>query len=178
MVKKRGTIKRTKNRLQAGLKAAKITTGKKIRNGILLGPKRFKDNLIPGLLKMSKKYGFEADVNKDYGFGSIDLVWNIKFHPRLDPLRVGFVRLKEQEGGSSDLQDGQYSLRKIEEATMLGLRSGMDRVYLLCDNEDIAKSATGQIEWLSSFGGIIRLDSYASGIFPGQRSDKNNSYSE
>lgn len=127
---------------------------------------------------MSKKYGFEADVNKDYGFGSIDLVWNIKFHPRLDPLRVGFVRLKEQEGGSSDLQDGQYSLRKIEEATMLGLRSGMDRVYLLCDNEDIAKSATGQIEWLSSFGGIIRLDSYASGIFPGQRSDKNNSYSE
>ena len=153
--------------MQASFKAAKKMTGKKIRDGISLGRKRFKDNLIPGLLKMSKNYGFEADVNKDYGFGSIDLVWNIKFHPRLDPLRIGFVRLKEQEGGSSDLEDGQYSLRKIEETTMLGLRSGMDRVYLLCDNEDIAKSATGQLEWVSSFGSIIRLDSYASGVFPG-----------
>jgi hypothetical protein len=153
--------------LQAGLKASKNVVGKKIRD-VSLGRKRFKDNLIPGLLKMSKKYGFEADVNKDYGFGSIDLVWHIKFHPKLDPLRVGFVRLKEQEGGSSDLEDGQYLLGKIEEAIMLGLRSGMDRVYLLCDNEDIAKSATGQIKWLSSFGSIIRLDCYAATVFPGQ----------
>ncbi len=53
---------------------------------------------------------------------------------------------EEEEGGSSDLNDGQFSLRKIEEAIMLGLRSGMDRVYLLCDTEDVAKSVTGQIE--------------------------------
>ncbi len=158
--------------MQVGFKTADKMTRKKIRDSKLLSGQQSKDNLISGLIKMSKKYGFEAHVNKDYGFGSIDLVWNIKFHPRLDPLRVGFVKLKEQEGGSSHLEDGQFSLRKIEEATMLALRSGMDRVYLVCDNEDIAKSVRGQIQWLSSFGSIINLGSYASGVFPGQDAQK------
>ena len=73
------------------------------------------------------------------------MVWNIKFHPALDVFRCGFIQLKEHEGGSRDLDDGQFSLGKIE-AIMTGMRCGIDRLYLLCDNEDIAKSVTGQIE--------------------------------
>jgi hypothetical protein len=170
LVKKKGTIKKTRNKVRAGLQVAKKITREKIRDTKPIIGERIEDSVIPGLLKMSKKYGFKADINKNYGFGPIDLVWNIKFHPILEPLRRGFVKLREEEeGGSSDLNDGQFSLRKIEEAIMLGLRSGMDRVYLLCDTEDIAKSVTGQIEWLSTFGSFIRLDSYAATVFPGQR---------
>jgi hypothetical protein len=36
------------------------------------------------------------------------------------------------------------------------------------DNEDIAKSVTGQIQWLSSFGSPVRFDSYSAGVYPGQ----------
>jgi hypothetical protein len=169
LVKKKVSLNRSKYNIQKGLRAAKKITKQKIRDTKSIIGEHFQDNIIPGLVKMSKKYGFEADMNKDYGFGPIDLVWNIKFHPILEPLKCGFVKLREEEGGGSDLEDGQFSLRKIEEAIMLSLRSGMDRVYLLCDNEDIAKSVTGQIEWLSSFGSFIRLDSYAAGIFLGQR---------
>jgi hypothetical protein len=45
----------------------------------------------------------------------------------------------------------------------------MDKVYLLCDTEDIAKSVTGRIEWLSSFGSLLRFDSFSAGLFPSQR---------
>ncbi len=41
---------------------------------------------------------------------------------------------------------------------MRGLRSGMDRVYLVTNNEDIARSINGKIEWLASFDSLIRFD--------------------
>ena len=95
-------------------------------------------------------------------------MWDFKIHPDFLPITCGFIELKEQEGGSRDLDDEQFSLRKIEEAIMTGIRSGMHKLFLVCGNENIAKSVTGQIQWLSSRGGLIRYDSYCQVIFPGE----------
>ena len=136
--------------------------------GALLG-KGFKISNIQELVKLGKKYGYTSEVKRDYGFGSIDLVCSIKFHPGLEPLKCAFLELREQEGGTSDLADNQFSLRKIEEAIMIGIRSGMDKMYLVCANENIAKSVRGQIEWLASHGSLIRLDAYASAFVSGKK---------
>lgn len=165
-IKKRSN-RRTGRTVKKGLKVAISASKKKLRDTELL-VKGLSSNTIRGLEKIGKKYGFKSEVDKDFGFGKIDLVMNIRFHPVLSPITCGFIRLKEQEGGSRDLQDGQFSLRKIEEAMMVGMRSGMDRTYLVCDNEKIAKSITGQIEWLASFGSIIRFDAYSSAFFSKQ----------
>lgn len=113
------------------------------------------DPLI-GTLKDNK---FEIQQNKDFGAGQIDLVCKIAIHPSLPPINCGFIILRAEQGeGDKDWQDNQFSIRKIEEAAMRGIRSGMDKVYLLADNEEMAKSMSGKIEWLASFGSLIRLD--------------------
>jgi hypothetical protein len=168
MIKKKSKVEKTKRQLRRGLRVSKKSTKQKIRSTESLLRRGLGKNSLGELAKMGKKYGFNSEIEKDYGFGPIDVVWNIKFHPAFDPVLLGFIRLKEQEGGSRDLDNRQFSLRKIEEAVMTGIRSGMDRVYLLCDNEDIAKSVSGQIEWLSSFGSLIRFDSYSAGVYPSQ----------
>jgi hypothetical protein len=53
---------------------------------------------------------------------------------------------------------------------MRGIRSGMDKVYLIADNEEMAKSISGKIEWLASFGSLIGLDAISLGIAPNQQS--------
>lgn len=60
--------------------------------------------------------------------------------------------------------------KKDKEAAMRGIRSGMDKVYLLADNEEMAKSISGKIEWLASFGSLIRLDTISLGLAPNQQS--------
>src|ERR671931_2125378 len=45
----------------------------------------------------------------------------------------------------------------------------MDKTYLVVDNEERAKSISGKIEWLASFGSIIRLDSISLGLYPEQK---------
>ena len=117
------------------------------------------------ITKLGQSHDIRQEFNIDYGFGPIDIVWNFKFHPDFVPITCGFIELKEQEGGSKDLDDGQFSLRKIEEAIMTGMRSGMDRLFLFCSNEDVAKSVAGQIQWFSSKGGLIRYDSYCQVLF-------------
>jgi hypothetical protein len=114
---------------------------------------------------LGKKQGIKQELKKDYGFGQIDLVWDFNLLPDAKPFTCGFIELWEQEGGSKDLDDGQFSLRKIEEAIMTGIRSGMDRLFLFCGNEDVAKSVVGQIQWLSSRGGLVRYDSYCQVLF-------------
>jgi len=119
---------------------------------------------------MAKDKGFDIDQNKDYGSGPIDLVWNINIHPALPKIKCGFIVLRAgEEGGNKDWQDNQFSLRKIEEAIIRGTRSGMDKIYLVAQNEDMAKSISGKIEWLASFGSIIRLDSISLGLYPEQK---------
>jgi hypothetical protein len=124
-------------------------------------------NLDP-IIHMGEERGFEVEQDVDFGAGPIDAVWNINVHPALPNIKCGFVVLKAEEGGNQDTEDNQLSLRKIEEATFRGIRSGLDKVYLVAENEDMAKSVSGKIEWLASHGGLIRLDAISLGLAPEQ----------
>ena len=124
---------------------------------------------LDSVIDTIEERGFEIEQNKDYGAGPIDLVCKINIHPSLPSINCGFIILgRSEEGGrgSKDWEDNQFSLRKIEEAAIRGIRSGMDKVYLVADNEEMAKSISGKIEWLASFGSLLRLDAVSLGISP------------
>jgi hypothetical protein len=121
------------------------------------------------LLEALEGNGFEVEENKDSGAGPIDLVCKIPVHNSLPPISCGFIVLRSEEGGSKDYEDNQFSPRKIQEAIMRGVRSGLDKVYLIAPNEEMAKSVSGKIEWLASFGSLLRLDAISLGIFPEQQ---------
>ena len=121
------------------------------------------------LIGTGEEKGFEVEQDVDYGAGPVDVVWNINVHPALPNIKCGFIVLgAEEEGGNQDTEDNQLSLRKIEEAAFRGIRSGLDRVYLVTENEDMAKSVSGKIEWLASHGSLIRLDAISLGLAPEQ----------
>ena len=121
------------------------------------------------LVQSGQEKGFKVEQNVDYGAGPIDVVWNINLHSALPNIKCGFVtRGAEEEEGSQDTEDNQLSLRKIEEAAFRGIRSGLDKVYLVTENEDMAKSVSGKIEWLASHGSLIRLDAISLGLAPEQ----------
>jgi hypothetical protein len=121
------------------------------------------------LIRLAEERGFEVEKNKDVGAGLIDVVFKINIHPSLPAINCGFIVLKSDERGSKDYEDNQLSLRKIQEAIMRGLRSGLDKVYLVAPTEEMAKSVTGKVEWLASFGSLLRLDAISLGIFPEQQ---------
>ena len=121
------------------------------------------------LIEAGEEKGFEVEQDADYGAGPVDVVWNINVHPALPNIKFGFIVLGgEEEGGSQDTEDNQLSIRKIEEATFRGVRSGLDKVYLVTENEEMAKSVSGKIEWLASHGSLIRLDAISLGLAPEQ----------
>ncbi len=120
------------------------------------------------LRNLAKQKGFQVEENRDYGFGIIDMVWNIDVHPALPQVKCGFIVMRAEEPGDTDIADEQFTLRKIEEAAMRGIRSGMDKVYLIGQDEEQAKSISGKIEWLASNGSILRLDAIALGLYPSQ----------
>jgi hypothetical protein len=143
----------------------------KEKEGVQANNNSSTSNALDSLVSMGQEKGFEVEQNQDYGVGIIDVIWNINTHPALPVIKCGFIVLRSEEGGGDkDWQDNQFSIRKIEEAAMRGIRSGMDRVYLIADNEEMAKSISGKIEWLASFGSIIRLDAISLGIAPNQQS--------
>jgi hypothetical protein len=117
-------------------------------------------------LDQSLSYSIQKDV--DYGYGKIDVIWYISLHPLLPSSKFGFIKIQSQ-GNDQDWKDNQYSLRKIEEAVGRGIRSGCDKVFLVADNEEMAKSISGRIEWLSSFGSIVRYDAVSLGVSPDQQ---------
>src|SRR5215210_4842746 len=122
------------------------------------------------LIEAGEEKGFEVEEDADYGAGPVDVVWNINAHPALPNIKFGFIVLGGQgEGGSQDTEDNQLSLRKIEEAAFRGIRSGLDKVYLITENEEMAKSVSGKIEWLASHGSLIRLDAISLGLYPEQQ---------
>jgi hypothetical protein len=127
-----------------------------------------KDVNLDPIIHMGEETGFKVEQDVDFGAGPIDAVWNINVHPALPNIKCGFIVLKAEEGGNQDTEDNQLSLRKIEEATFRGIRSGLDKVYLVAENEDMAKSVSGKIEWLASHGGLIRLDAISLGLAPEQ----------
>jgi hypothetical protein len=121
------------------------------------------------LIGTGEEKGFEVEQDVDYGAGPVDIVWNINVHPALPNIKCGFIVLGAvEEGGNQDTEDNQLSLRKIEEAAFRGIRSGLDKVYLVTENEDMAKSVSGKIEWLASHGSLIRLDAISLGLAPEQ----------
>jgi hypothetical protein len=143
----------------------------KEKEGVQANNSSSTSNALDSLVSMGQEKGFEVEQNQDYGVGIIDVIWNINTHPALPVIKCGFIVLRSEEGGGDkDWQDNQFSIRKIEEAAMRGIRSGMDRVYLIADNEEMAKSISGKIEWLASFGSLIRLDAISLGIAPNQQS--------
>jgi hypothetical protein len=113
-------------------------------------------------LDQSLSYSIEKGV--DYGYGKIDTIWHISLHPSLPSSKFGFIRIGAEGRADQDKKDSQYSFRKIEEAIGRGIRSGCDKVFLVVDNEEMAKSISGRIEWLSSFGSIIRFDAVSIGV--------------
>jgi hypothetical protein len=123
------------------------------------------------LVQAGKEKGFEIEQNVDYGAGPVDIVWNMNLHSALPNIKFGFVKLgaEEGQGASQDTEDNQLSLRKIEEAAFRGIRSGLDKVYLVTENEEMAKSVSGKIEWLASHGSLIRLDAISLGLYPEQQ---------
>ena len=52
---------------------------------------------------------------------------------------------------------------------MRSIRSGLDRVCLVAENEEAAKAISGKIEWLASYGSILRLDAISLGLSMDQR---------
>ena len=121
------------------------------------------------LISLAEERGFELEQNKDLGAGPVDLVFKINIHPSLPSINCGFIVLKSEEGGSKDYEDNQFSLRKIQEAIIRGIRSGLDKVFLVVPNKEMAKSVSGKIEWLASFGSLLRFDAISLGIFPEQQ---------
>jgi hypothetical protein len=122
------------------------------------------------LTEAGEKKGFEVEQDADYGAGPVDVVWNINVHPALPNIKFGFIVLGgEEAGGSQDTEDNQLSIRKIEEAAFRGIRSGLDKVYLVTENQEMAKSVSGKIEWLASHGSLIRLDAISLGLYPEQQ---------
>jgi hypothetical protein len=128
-----------------------------------------RDSDLDALIGTLEERGFEVEQNKNSGVGVIDIVCKINVHPSLPAINCGFIVLKSDEGGSKDYEDNQFSLRKIQEGIIRGIRSGLDKVYLVAPNEEMAKSITGKIEWLASFGSLLRLDAISLGISPEQQ---------
>jgi hypothetical protein len=122
-------------------------------------------------LDQSLSYSIEKDV--DYGYGKIDAIYNISLHPSFPSSKFGFVRIQSSQNregkADQDWKDNQYFFRKIQEAIGRGIKSGCDKVFLVVDNEEMAKSISGRIEWLLSFGSIIRFDTVSVGTSPNQQ---------
>ncbi len=102
-------------------------------------------------------------------------MWHISLHPSLFTSKFGFVKIQssqnegEKAAADRDWKDNQYSFTKTQQAIRRGIRIGCDKVFLVVDNEEMAKSISGRIEWLSSFGSIIRFDAVSTGLSPNQQ---------
>ena len=135
--------------------------------------RNFNNTSLNFLSQLDQSLSYSIEKDADYGYGKIDAIWHISLHPSLPSSKFGFVKIHSQERevgkADQDWKDNQYSLRKIEEAIGRGIRSGCDKVFLVADNEEMAKSISGRIEWLASFGSIIRFDALSTGISTNQQ---------
>nr|MDQ3852843.1 hypothetical protein [Thermoproteota archaeon] len=146
---------------------------------------------IEVLMELGRQKGFEVEAGKDYGAGPIDVVWHIKIHPALRDITCGFIiaqplartlneaiargEVKRREDFEDDQSWQEYRdkevayLKDIEEAAIRGIRSGIDKVYLVAENEEAAKAISGKIEWLASHGSLLRMDAICLGFSMDQR---------
>jgi hypothetical protein len=148
-------------------------------------------SIIEVMMELGRQKAFEVEAGKDYGARSIDVVWHIKIHPALRDITCGFIIAQplaktlneavarvevrkredfEDEQSWQEYRDKEVAyLKHIEEAAMRGIRGGMDKIYLVAENEEAAKAISGKIEWLASHGSILRLDAVALGLSMYQR---------
>jgi hypothetical protein len=146
---------------------------------------------IEVLMELGRQKGFEIEAGKDYGAGPIDVVWHIKIHPALRDITCGFIiaqplaktlneaiargEVRRREDFEDDQSWQEYRnkevafLKDIEEAAIRGIRSGIDKVYLVAENEEAAKAISGKIEWLASHGSLLRMDAICLGFSMDQR---------
>jgi hypothetical protein len=146
---------------------------------------------IEVLMELGRQKGFEVEARRDHGAGPIDVVWHIKIHPALRDISCGFIIARplaktlneavskgevrkredfEDEASWQEYRDKEAAyLRDIEESAMRGIRSGMDKVYLVAENEEAAKAISGKIEWLASHGSLLRMDAVCLGLSMDQR---------
>jgi hypothetical protein len=142
-------------------------------------------------MELGRQKGFEVEARRDHGAGPIDVVWHIKIHPALRDISCGFIIARplaktlneavskgevrkredfEDEASWQEYHDKEAAyLRDIEESAMRGIRSGMDKVYLVAENEEAAKAISGKIEWLASHGSLLRMDAVCLGLSMDQR---------
>ena len=145
---------------------------------------------IQVLMELGRQKGFEVEAGKDYGAGPIDVVWHIATHPALRDLTCGFIvmkplaetlneaiamgEVKRREDFEDDQSWQEYRdkeaayIKDIEETAFRGIRSGLDKVYLVAENE-AAKAISGKIEWLASHGSLLRMDAICLGFSMDQR---------
>lgn len=143
------------------------------------------------LMELGRQKGFEVEADIDYGTGPINVVWHITIHPAIRDLTCGFIIMKplaetlneavmmgevrkredfEDDQSWQEYRDKEAAyIKDIEEAAFRGIRSGLDKVYLVAENEEAAKAISGKIEWLASNGSILRLDAIALGLSMDQR---------
>jgi hypothetical protein len=148
-------------------------------------------SIIEVLMELGRQKGFEVEARRDHGAGPIDVVWHIKIHPALRDISCGFIIARplaktlneavskgevrkredfEDEASWQEYRDKEAAyLRDIEESAMRGIRSGMDKVYLVAENEEAAKAISGKIEWLASHGSLLRMDAVCLGLSMDQR---------
>jgi hypothetical protein len=76
----------------------------------------------------------------------------------------------EEERSWQEYRDKEAAyLKDIEEVAMRGIRNGLDKVYLVAENEEAAKAISGKIEWLASHGSLLRMDAVCLGLAMDQR---------
>jgi hypothetical protein len=121
--------------------------------------RRIKNN---SLVSIGRKKGYSIEQKVDYGYGTIDIVWKIPIHPLLPEIKCGFIE-------TDDWQDNQYTIGVLEEALLRSIRNGMDRIYLVTESEEMARSLSGKIEMLSSNGSFIIFDAICLGMSPNQK---------
>jgi hypothetical protein len=121
---------------------------------------------IQVLMELGRQRGFEVEAGKDYGAGPIDVVWNIAIHPALRDLTCGFIvmkplaetlneaiargEVKRREDFEDDQSWQEYRdkeaayLKHIEEVALRGIRSGLDKVYLVAEMKKQQKSSAAR----------------------------------
>lgn len=144
------------------------------------------------LAELGRQKGFQVETDKDYGAGVIHVVWRIQIHSSLRDIACGFIfvntpsktigeaaekgEIRNREDFENQQSWEEYRekervfIKDIEEAAMRGIRSGLDKVYLVGENEETTKAISGKIEWLASHGSLLRLDAISLGLSIDQKS--------
>ena len=122
-------------------------------------------------MELGREKGFEVEAGKDFGTRPINVAWHMAIHSALRDIICGFIvmklltqtvnkavargKVKTREDFEDDRRWQEY---RDKEAAMQRIRSGMDRVCLVAENEEAAKAISGKIECFASHGSLLHMD--------------------